>query len=150
MDSDSFEDTMKNLLNARPRLVLIASSILAANALILLIWWVFSPTGIQSNGVQVFFMIVWLAVSYAIYYGQGWVRYALIFLTVVFVGEMFNARESFFEFFAAMSFDEKLTKLLCVGCIVLLFTKESNQWYKSTRATRKSIENAHKSQNSTT
>ena len=150
MDSGSFEETMKNLMNSRPRLVSSASSILAVNALLLLIWWVFSPSGIQSNGAQMFFMVVWLAVSYAIYYGQGWVRYALIFMTVVFVGEMFNAREPFFEFFAAMSLDEKLTKILCLGCIVLLFTKESNQWFKSTRATRKSIENAHKSQSSTT
>ena len=150
MDSDSFEGAMKNLMNSRPRLVSIASSILAVNALILLIWWVFSPNGIQSNGAQMFFMIVWLTVSYAIYCGQGWVRYALIFMTVVFIGEMFNSRDPFFQFFAAMSVDEKLTKMLCVGCIVLLFTPEANQWFKSTRATRKSIENAHKSQSSTT
>ena len=150
MISEQRIEAMKTHLQSKPLLVVAAAAILCFNAFILLVWWVLIPSDVQSNGAQIFLMIVWITVGWAIFNGHGWVRYAMITMTGVFVGEIINAREPMIEFFMAMSFDEKITKFLCVGCIGLLFTPAANKWYATERAARKAAESKNPNEKATT
>ena len=128
----SGQNTSTTLRSARPLLVTFATVLLALNAVLLFIWWVFLPGQVQSNGAQFFFIILWSSIALAIYRGISWVRYAIVVLLVTYVGEVLNAQAPL-EMLSAMNTGHQTIRIVTVLTLVLLFLPQSHQWFREMR-----------------
>lgn len=139
MNEPNLEQTSLEIVKDKPQLVKVVAALLVFNSALLLFWWFFFAGDVQSNGAQLFFMILWLSFAWAVYHGLGGVRYALLLLIIVFVGEVINSRAPA-EFLWQMSFDEKVTKAVGIICFFLLFTPAPYQWYRNIKLAYKAEE----------
>ena len=109
----------------RPLTVNIAVWIFAFNALLMIVWWVFLPNQVVSNGSQVFFVTLWLMIAGLFYVGAGWVRYAAILLWVLFILAWYNTM--------GLNTDNPATliaKVFSLIAIVLAFLPSSHKWFR--------------------
>lgn len=112
----------------RPRTVSIASYLLASNALFLLLWWLFVPETVVSNGAQVFFIILWGSAAAALYLGIGWVRHGILAVLIVsFVG-LLNTN-NMWEGWSAFNLADQMTRLIAFGATVSLYLPISRNWF---------------------
>lgn len=121
-----------DLARRRPRLVTIAAALLLFNVVVLFVGWIAAPAAIQSNGAQVFFMIMWFAVAISVYRGMSWVRYAIVAALVVFVCEILNAKEPL-SMVRQMGLGDQLSKSIGLVAVVLLFLPQSHNWYREVK-----------------
>ena len=110
-------------------LVTIASALVGVNAALLLVWWVFLPDQVQSNGAQFFFIVLWTSVAFAIYRGISWVRYGIAVLFVTYVGELLNAPVPM-EMLSTMNHGHQTIRIVTLVALVLLFLPQSHQWFR--------------------
>ena len=143
MNTDTALSLDQEISNTRPPLVRSVAALLGLNAVILLGWWVIFPSDIGSNGAQLFFILLWGAIAYAIYVGHSWVRYAIAVVVVAGFVEIINAHAPG-ELIRTLSWDERVTKLIGVVAVVLLFYPSSHRWYKFVKETRKRYATAQK------
>ncbi len=143
MSTDSAVNFYQEISSSRPELVRSVAALLGLNAVILLGWWVVFPSDVESNGAQLFFILLWGAIAYAIYRGHSWVRYAIAVVVVAGFVEIINAHAPG-ELIKTLSWDERVTKLIGVAAVVLLFYPSSHRWYKFVKETRKRYETAQK------
>lgn len=143
MNSENALSFDQEISNSRPALVRSTAALLGLNALILLGWWVIFPSDVGSNGAQLFFILLWGAIAYAIYRGHSWVRYAIAVVVVAGFVEFINANAPG-ELIRTLSWDEKITKSIGVVALILLFYPNSHRWYKFVKETRKRYETAQK------
>ena len=92
-----------------------------------------------------FSFYLWGAIAYAIYRGHSWVRYAIAVVVVAGFVEIINAYAPG-QLIQALSWDEKVTKLIGIVAVVLLFLPSSHRWYTFVKETRKRYEAAQKNQ----
>ena len=109
----------------RPLSVTVAIGILIFNAVLMLTWWAVQPEQIVSNGSQVFFMTLWLMMAGLLYIGSGWVRYAAIVLSLLFVFAWYNTGDSNTDNLGTIS-----AKVLAVIATALLFLPQSHRWFR--------------------
>ena len=126
--------SLADLAAQRPRTVAIAAALLMCNAALLAIVWIAFPSHVESNGAQLFFMILWLSVAISVFRGISWVRYGIIAVLVVFVVEVLNAGQPLSQV-QAMNFGDQLSRCTAVAAIVLLFLPPSHSWFKKVKAT---------------
>ncbi|MCY4143432.1 MAG: hypothetical protein OXG08_07090 [Gammaproteobacteria bacterium] len=117
-----------NFAGRRPRPVTIASMLLLLNVFVLLAWWIAVPQQVESNGAQLFFMIVWFSVSIAIFRGMSWVRYAILVTLAVFLCEILNSQQPM-SMVVQMGLGDQLSKSLALVAAILLFLPRSHQWF---------------------
>ena len=141
MSTNSTVTFYQEIAESRPKLVRIVAGILGLNAVILLGWWIINPADIESNGAQLFFVLLWGTIAYAIYRGHGWVRYAIAVVVVAGLVEFLNTHAPS-ELINTLSWDEKITKSIGFVAVLLLFSPVSHHWYKSVKETRKRLETA--------
>ena len=60
-----------------PRSVTVGAALLLTAAGVVLLNWIVAPGTVQSNGGQVFFIMLWSVLGYAAFAGLGWVRIAM-------------------------------------------------------------------------
>ena len=124
--------TEKSPVIVRPRIVSIASYLLAGNALFLLLWWLIMPETVASNGAQVFYTILWGSASVALYLGIGWVRHGIFAILIVsFVG-LLNTT-NMWDGWSAFNFADQLTRLVACGATVSLYLPISQHWFSHMR-----------------
>ena len=112
-----------------PVTVYIAVGLLAFNSLILIAWWSVFPEQIESNGGQVFFIMLWTACAWAIVAGAGWVRYAIALTIVFFVWGIANA-DTGWNSIHDINLGDVTTKLVACISVVLLFAPSSVRWFQ--------------------
>ncbi|MCY4656906.1 MAG: hypothetical protein OXC80_08820 [Gammaproteobacteria bacterium] len=106
-------------------LVTVAIGLLVFNAVFLLLWWLIFPEQIESNGSQIFFVVLWLMMSGLLYLGAGWVRYASVVLGILFVLAWYNTAGNNMDTYATM-----LAKGISLTATVLLFLPPSHRWFR--------------------
>lgn len=144
MSADHVESFYEEIAQSRPPLVRFVAILLGLNAVILLGWWVMIPTDVESNGAQLFFILLWSAIAFAIYRGHSWVRYAIVIVVLAGFVEIINAQAPS-QLFTTLSWDEKITKSVGLASLMILFYPTSHRWYKLVKETRKSYETVLKS-----
>ncbi len=102
--------------------------LLLLNVFVLLAWWIAVPQQVESNGAQLFFMIVWFSVSIAIFRGMSWVRYAIVVTLVVFLCEIMNSQQPM-NMVVQMGLGDQLSKSIALVAAILLFLPQSHQWF---------------------
>ena len=132
-DAVSIESTV-SAHALRPGLVTIAGALLAVAAAALLGEWVLMGGVVESNGAQVFFILLWGYLAVATLRGHGWVRGAIIAILMVTVWGFVNA-SSWTAALAATSTGALFGKTLAVAALALLFLPATTEWFRSRRAT---------------
>lgn len=143
MSTENTTSFYEEIAQSRPQLVGLVSGLLGLNAVILLGWWILNPSDVESNGAQLFFILLWGTIAYAIYRGHSWVRYAIAVVVIAGFVEIINAHAPS-ELISKLSWDEKITKAIGLLAVLLLFYPISHRWYKSVKETRKRYEIAQK------
>lgn len=128
-----------NFAGRRPRAVQIASTLLLLNTFVLLAWWISAPQQVESNGAQLFFMILWFSVAIAIFRGMSWVRYAIVVTLLVFLCEILNAKQPM-NMVLAMGLGDQLSKTIALLASVLLFLPQSHHWFMEIKSYTRSQE----------
>ena len=127
---------------SRPLAVTIACEIFIFNSVLLLLWWLFLPEQIVSNGSQVFFMTMWLMMATLLFIGVGWVRYASLGLLLLFVLAWYNTGAGSTDNIAT-----SIAKGLSFVATALLFIPPSHKWYrwiyKTELAEERNVETDH-------
>ena len=143
MSTDNTVSFHQEIAESRPQLVRFVAGLLGLNAAILLGWWILIPADVESNGAQLFFILLWGTIAFAIFRGHSWVRYAIAVVVVAGLVELINAHAPG-ELIKTLSWDEKISKSVGLLAVVLLFHPISHSWYKSVKETRKRYEAAQR------
>ena len=143
MSTDHAVSFYQEIAESRPQLVRFVAGLLGLNAVVLLGWWILVPSDVESNGAQLFFILLWGTIAYAIFRGHSWVRYAIAVVVVAGLVEIINAQAPG-ELINKLSWDEKISKSVGLLAVVLLFHPISHRWYKSVKETRKRYEAAQR------
>lgn len=103
------------------------------NALALLLWWVFFPQQVVSNGAQVFFVLLWFAAGWGFLTGEGWVRVGLLIVVIAYVWGLVN-QPSLLEGIAKINLADHVSKFTALAAVVLAYLPVSHRWFSAARA----------------
>lgn len=115
-----------------PKPIQIAMGLMVLNALLLILWWIFIPDSVLSNGAHVFFITVWLGAAWGTYLGESWIRVGIVAIVVAFIWGLIN-QPTIQDGLAAVSYAELISKITAVICAVLLYLPQTNAWFRSMR-----------------
>ena len=124
----------------RPRTISIAGYLLFANAICLLLWWILHPQSVESNGAQVFFIVLWLSSAVALLLGIGWVRHGIFAICIVSVIGIANA-PSIWIGWSALNIADQVSRVVALIVTVLVYLPSSRQWFLYMREQQLAREN---------
>ena len=107
-----------------------AAAALFASALVMLMVWIVYPDQVDSNGGQIFFIMLWTLLGYVATRGGGWVRYAIAAVFVVALWGLVNTAAPL-ESIAGHTPAEILCRALQAGALVLLYLPQSHRWFQA-------------------
>ena len=115
-----------------PRTIFIASALFTCNSVLLILWWLVFSEDVQSNGAQVFFIVLWISAAWGLRAGEGWIRAGVVCLLIAYVWGLIN-QPSILEGLAKINLADQLSKLLALVAVILLYLPGANRWFKSRR-----------------